>query len=280
MPDLMYPKPGGNFSASVNAQQQREYSVTYQVELAELKGPGYARNLVLAQLSGIGHYYFFLSEFDIYAYLQDVEVSVASEDGLTYEATCNYGPAAPLPENPFAEPIELSVDWAPYQKYTDVNASGGLITNSANDPISPGVEVTTSNPILKISRNEPDYPIFDVFTYKDSTNNATWNGFPANTVLATAPRATLQYSSTSGAYYKIDYEFLIAPSGWNAKLLDIGYRENISGVTKNIYVDGQPVSTPKLLNGSGKVLPTSGNPVFFEHQVYPMKDFAFWNLSF
>lgn len=275
---------GANKRSASISNDDRSYEVAYLVQSDEPTGPGEIRNAVVAHLSGIGYHYFFNNEdhfeYDIYSYLQNVDAKEISEDGLTWEVTATYSSDVPTLDNPFAEPPEIEFDFQVFERVADRDINGSAIRNSAGDPFNDPIPREESLPILRITRNEPSFPVFGALAMKDSINESTWNLFPPKTVKAAAPRTRSAFSPTSGLYYQTNYEFYINPSGWNYTVLDAGFNQlSISGVRQQILVDGQQTNDPKFLDGSGRVLPPSGEPVYLSFEVYKPKDFSYFNLD-
>lgn len=185
----------------------------------------------------------------------------------------------PTQDNPFAEPIQLELDYQIYEVLADRDIRGRAIRNSCGDPFHDPIPRDDSRPILKVTRNEQSFPTLTALAVRDTINNSTWNTFPSGTVKAAAPRTRTAYSATSGYYFQTSYEFYVNPSGWNYSIMDVGFNETINGSRRKILVDSQPINDPLPLNGSGRVLAPSGNPVYLSFDVYNPIDFSIFNLD-
>jgi hypothetical protein len=214
-----------------------------------------------------------------------------------WDATVNYGPVNPLEitptGNPIDQPINPSFQWTIFEDPVDVaitgkNADGsyifGPVINSAGVPFDPTIVRDQLRGTIRVSQNVlPPYQVATYFNYGNCINNDSvpWNGFAQFTVKLTPPNMPEKLYSQylNRVYYRLDYEFVFNPAGWNATPIDRGYTylDSASGEqVKILDLNGQPVSQPTLLNGSGLVLlnPTPENIVSFNFQVYNDINFA------
>lgn len=272
--------PGGQRTSTKNADLTSTYQVSYMVDSTIQVGPKTVREFVLTSVGQIGSTYSYGLESDTASFLQTIEVESAVEDGYTWKALLTYGPNDnSYIDNPFAKPVEVSVDWVARTRFTNTDRFGNPIVNSAGDLFPEPIEVEEYLPIISISRNEPDYPLGEVFQYANAVNSSATTNFAAGTLKAIPPRATLQHSPNSGVYWNINYKFQINPSGYDISLYDRGLRELKDDKLRDIIVDGQPVNQPAFLDGSGLKLAEDGDPVSMSWSVYPTKDYSFFNLT-
>ncbi|QDV34009.1 hypothetical protein [Tautonia plasticadhaerens] len=277
--------PGKGRSGSKDAQRQRSYSVPYQVESDDPAGTeAEVLAFVEGQVGTIGAAH----PGDDGAFIRSIRVQEEAEDGCSWSAEVEYGPWEPMEESPLEEPAEVAIDWAPRERvveraWAEDGGSWGLtgvITNSAGDVFDPPVVRDDSRPILRISTNEPSYPIALAGLYRDTVNDADvsigGHTFAAKTLKAAAPKARRQWSPNvaGGFYWRIDYEFEINEETWVHQQLDNGFRYLDSGSFKQaLSSDGQPASSPVLLDGSGAQLAAGGDPVALEFDLYEPRSF-------
>jgi hypothetical protein len=213
-------------------------------------------------------------------YYWDVQITYGPWDPLTHTAT----------GNPVDQPVDVSFQWQVFEQAADVAMVPGSdipgpptfvpVVNSANDPFDPPVTREQLKGIMRVSWNSLTFDPGTFFVYGNMINNDTWNGFPPFSVKFCPPNMPQRlYSQFLGQnYYRLEGEFSFNPNdkGWNAFPIDRGYRAlNGSGVPfKIVDVNGQPISQPALLNGSGAVLTTLSSYVQMEFQVYTSTVFA------
>lgn len=224
------------------------------------------------------------AEGDTGAFATSIRAAVSSDDGRTWRAEVDYGPYDPeTTTSPLDEPEEVSWDGVTFEVPVDYDADGTAIVNSAGDPYDPPVIREDDRPVLTIVRNELEFDPDLSDLYRGSTNSATFFGRAAGTVKMLPIRAQRLWSANlqlnNGFYWRVTYTFHINKDGWKKKLLDQGYQEVVSGNRKKILVDGLPVSSPQLLNGSGAKLAVGGTPVYKEFTVHKPRDFSIFNFA-
>lgn len=272
------PRRGGG----VSEKNERTYSRLFQVTSTIPDESA----LVVAVAPGIviGDPYVTSGGNDPYAKCVGVDVSQSSEDGYTWEATVNYGL---LPEDETDDPKlqEPDVEWS-YQQFErniDRDADGKAIRNSANDPFQEAISRDDSRPVLSVSRNEATYNAVLAYQYRDAVNADVFGqafNFTARpgTVKVTAINGKLQHDQFYGDYWRVTYVFTFDPAGFNAVVLDQGFRElDDDGELKNIVIDGVPISDPVLLDGKGKQLEEGEDAVFLDFQKYVELPFSVFN---
>ena len=80
-----------------------------------------------------------------------------------------------------------------------------------------------------------------------------------------------QLSQNDIQYYSVTLEFEFSRYKYNMPILDAGYYEFHSPLTEPERIrdkEGNEVSTPQLLDGSGSPLAQGGTPVFNDHDRY------------
>lgn len=228
-------------------------------------------------------------EADPNAYVQNVEANVLHwlGDGVVWGVTAKYGPLDPGESAEGVErKIRIRCSFNKFERVIWVDQDGEPIRNSAGDPFGDPVVIDDSRPLIVVTRNE-DVNAFDLTLageYQDVVNSATWNGFPARTVKCTEIQTSEeQKDTTSGLYYyTVTYVFEIKWDTWNRKILDQGYAY-LDGSDRKPFLDDekQPISDPKLLDGSGGELDVAMDPpVELDFRVYESKDFDIFNIDF
>lgn len=229
-------------------------------------------------------------EYDDGSFVQSLKAQEVSEDGKQWDVSVEYGPynAGLFPVDVISWPFELTVDGQKYERAITKDVSGNAIVNSAKSPFQEPVTVDDSRTLIKVVRNEPiltyDFTLAEL--YNDKVNNATWNGYAAKTVKCSGivPGKAQYDSNTQTWYFAVTYTFEVNRDTWTRNLLDQGFcvLDSSSPPKQKAVkgVDGQPVSDPVLLDGSGNQLATTGTPVFLSYEVYPAVDFGVFNMDF
>jgi hypothetical protein len=285
------------FEGSWNRLWQREYTRKFRVFTSDrYDGPAVIRattnGMGQPALPIIGNSYFVnSSEKDLGSFASQItyqqEIGEANGNTGQWLVTVQYTPydAAMFGTDPTAWPIKIRFTGQKYEKVLYADQAGNPIVNSAGDPFSDPVTVDDSRSLITIQRNELvssfDFTLSE--TYRDTVNNAVWNGFDTKTVkCATIDTSDPTYDSNNQVYYlEVVYLFEINRDTWVKKILDQGFSElDGSGNPKAITNAGQPVSDPVPLDGSGHRLGSGGTPVYLSFDAYPDKDFSTFNLDF
>jgi len=212
-------------------------------------------------------------------------------------------------QNPLYRPPSIKWSGQEYQRPIQEAAEvldgithfGNAIVNSAGEMFDPAAEVQDANLTLVIGRNEPLASQDVLLAYMNVVNSDYFMGWPPGTALM----KPIEYDSNfeNGLYYfKATYTIHfrssisggvqddgavlpIVQEGWILKPLDQGYAKLVQddqGDFHNvpIRVQGQPITAPQLLDGTGQVLPIGDPPVFRKFRVYPSMPFAPLRLPF
>lgn len=237
------------------------------------------------------------SEAGIVPFVPDLTDNNNTNRGMPcywWDITINFGPVnlleVTLTGNPVNQPIICSFSWTVFEVPVDVavvgkNSDGSYqfaaVTNSAHMPFDPSVVRDQLRGSIRVSENVLDYDPATYWNVGNAINNDLWNGFSAYTLKWTPPSMpTREWSQhLQRPFYRLDHEFSFNPFGWNATPIDRGffYLNSTTGEPiKILDLNGQPVSTPCLLDGSGGILlnPTPSNIHSFNYQVYTDLVFA------
>ncbi|NIP28171.1 MAG: hypothetical protein GWN55_11580, partial [Phycisphaerae bacterium] len=205
-------------------------------------------------------------------------------------------------------PPEVSITFADSNEQIDTDTEGIPITNSAGESFDPPITKPYSDMIIRYTRNEQTFDRLVAADYKNAVNSDTFLGFDAGHVMCTMFEADQMIAGTL-TYYKVRYEFRVRYDevktkdsggstqtqvfGWKKRIRDEGYRErtgetNPDGSPKYSPIqdeNGQNVSQPHLLDGSGKKLkdsviqdPPLPETCFLKFEVHKKRAFSTLNI--
>lgn len=195
--------------------------------------------------------------------------------------------------DPLARRATFTWSSTQYQQAIARDINGRAVVNSAGDPYDPPVEIQRSRAVCTIQKNVVQIPGW-ILDYENAVNSDTFviDGL-------TIPQYACRLSGIGLSEIKrekiaigIEFTYRVFSCKlefnrdlWHPlKVLDLGYRQRDvtdgSGARRiPIYEDGtsssRPVTTPRLLNGSGYVLsnPSTTTARFNDFSVYPLKPF-------
>ncbi|HOK96860.1 MAG TPA: hypothetical protein PK052_06870 [Anaerohalosphaeraceae bacterium] len=157
------------------------------------------------------------------------------------------------------------------------------LTNSAKEPFDPPILEEFYDVSIVIKRNEAAFDIQAVTPYLNTVNadnfsfianNGVTYQFSAGKVLCKSIQAEEQRHGPNW-YFVVTYEFVVRNDGWKRRILDQGFRQLVNGVYATIKdEEGNALTQPAKLNGSGAVLAPDDAPVFLEFQTKYSKNFA------
>lgn len=221
-------------------------------------------------------------------------VQVRTESVHLFEVTVTWEPREfsgqpnPADPDPTALPPEISFEEDVTTEPVDEDVAGDAITNSSGEPFDPPLQRPFSDPVIVIERNVATYNLVFWQPRLYTTNNAivTIDGqaYATGTLRLRSAKAKRILVGAS-KYYALRIEIGVRIDGWNRRVLDQGYREQISSLTngtpvyKNIVDEqGNPVTSPVPLDGLGGVLkseaPASDPPVYLAKVLFPPSDFS------
>lgn len=222
-------------------------------------------------------------------------------------------------DDPFADPPELEFDFEPYQeplpgapittyggtyagfpdsygagadpRKDNVIKFGGGITNSAGEPFDPPAERESARPIIRFTRNEPNFLPAVAVKFINSVNSAAWSGLEPRVAMLKGIKGVfhLRKFNTVGKadipYFRVSYVFALKRETWDLSLLNIGsyylsaaatYNEN--GIVTNNVAKLQNIvggkATKVLLKADGTKLGSGEEPTFRRFRVAPERNFA------
>lgn len=268
-------------SANIADDGTRTYTQVLQLESdSSSDGPGLA--LRATGVPSKWDTYAFGSEFDTRAYLMSKSVTRPyGPDSKMYHVTLNYSTLTREQrkwiDHPLDRPAEVSSTFKSITSICDKDTSNAVIANSAGQVYDPPVEREDARKILRVTRNFGSYN--GGLSYINRTNSDVYLGAAVGTLRITAfdeVRAFeewgLEGSEQECEFWVRTVEMEYRPELWTKKPLDIGTKDSNG---KDLLVNGIPVTTPVLLNGSGAVLsPQTGTPVYGSYTVYLTANYA------
>lgn len=276
----------GQRGSSLNEMYQRTYTRVFNVVTSDpLVGPIAVRGA--SGIPGIGTHYqngvptlHPLHEFDNGSFVQAVNAEEASGGaGIEWKVTVNYGPWSPavFGSDPTLWPLRVTFGGERTEKVVEFDNTGAPIRNSAKDRFGDPVTIDDHITTLLITRNElvSTFDINLASAFSDSINEAEWNGIPERWAkMGIITTSEEKYDSNGFVwYYTVTYPVQVGRKPWRKDLLDQGYNQIVGGKSVSIKgPDGQPLSDPRALNGSGVALGVSGSPVTLPFYVFDETD--------
>ncbi len=222
---------------------------------------------------------------DPYSVVVDRRAKRSNDGPFTWEVTIAYEGI----DSPMAKPADVKYSQVPYQEQVIQDRNGGFVMNSAGDLYDGGLTKDFQRGLLTITRNVP-YDGWDpdlAERYRNTLNLNPYRhggllrgGQPIESPPRTAKIKTLDADrqvmrqnpnpANAGYFWQVtcqiefDYSTFLNSNGlrlsrvWRKVLADVGYHELIAGIRKPIRFGQQPVSTPQLLDGKGRLLATYG----------------------
>lgn len=281
----------GSRSTSIDRSYQRKYAQDYIVETDDpLTGAIAVR--AAAGVPQLGDYFVDSDgAYDHGAYVEAIEATEESTENGGYQwlVRVTFGPydTSTFGSDPMLWPLRVSFGGEPVDKVIWFDKTGAPIRNSATDPFGEPIVIDDSRSTFVATRNEL-VSAFDMTLaneMSDVINDAAWNGFAAGTVkCGIITTSDEQYDPTNNVYYyTVKYPFSVKRDGWVKDVLDAGFAELDGGSPpkpKPILNNGQPLSEPVPLDGSGHRLATTGTPVTLSFDVYDEADYAIFNMDF
>jgi len=179
------------------------------------------------------------------------------------------------------EPIDRAIDPAdPSQAYTKE------LCNSSHEPFDPPVQEEFFDFAIVIRRNEALFSPVVARPYLNCVNADAFGFYARNTQLYTFGAGQVRCKNIQATerrhgpnwYWEVSYEFVVRDDGWKRRLMDQGFRELDGDDYKQIAdVDGNPITQPAKLNGSGVKLGATDTPVFLEFQTKKRLSFSAFN---
>jgi hypothetical protein len=181
--------------------------------------------------------------------------------------------------DPRNRPPKFSVTWEQTTEIIRKDINGRAVVNSAGDPFDPPPTIERSYPIITIQKNVSlDNEILSI----DSQSN--WQEIvnsdqPWQTDVKTLRFVRFDHSSEEEngiAYASVTLSIKVKWYGWLLQLVDAGFREKLpptAGFPLGRMVPirdsrGDGITSPALLDGSGRQLAIGSNPNILDFEVY------------
>jgi hypothetical protein len=186
------------------------------------------------------------------------------------------------PTDPLSIPIKIRGGWAAKTKIATEDKDGEPLLNSAEDPITPGVEIDDNDDTVIIECNTATLSLATRNGFKNKLNSNTMWGCGPRTIKFRKWDYELLYHGACLVYFHNVLEFAINLDGWDPKILDAGFNA-IIGVDDdgyNIYdtitsdKDKGPLNHPKPLDGAGHQTLAADPYAWLEPEVMGEADFS------
>lgn len=214
--------------------------------------------------------------------------------GLHWKVYCTYEYRVP----PLTEEPVIVWDFAEHMEMIEETRAGNKIETTSREPLDPPLTEPYHDLVLRVDKNYTSYDALTAADYMNSVNlNVMQIDFallPAYTMLLSMWKADKFYWGET-AYWKHHFEFMIRLAkdpmdgeiiGWRRRIADQGFYSLAGGWNGNpadkqrlLDRDGEPVTTPQLLNGFGGVLPDGDPPVFNIFETKKMRDFSIFQFT-
>jgi len=208
--------------------------------------------------------------------------SVAPVGPFDWDVTCVYE----YIENPLLQPYSVQFIPQGTMEAIDKAVDDAELCNSSKEPFDPPIQEEFYDFAITIQRNEAAFNIATANPYLNAVNgdvfsfygrNSQLYSFAAGQVRCKSIQATEQRHGPAW-YWQVQYEFVVRNDGWLRRILDQGFRR----LESNEYVqiadaDGNPLTQPAKLDGSGGVLAPNGTPVYLEFQTKKAMAFSAFN---
>ena len=186
-------------------------------------------------------------------------------------------------ENPLNRPAQIEIETASYKRAIWQDIDSKAVLNSAGDYFDPPIEIDQAFWTFRVKKNVADLPTW-ILDYENAVNNSaiTIRGLSLPQYTAKLSNIRVGDLKIEGDYQYFEFSYIVEVrrDKWiPLKVLDQGLRFKDGTNRKHIMDNStppRPVSSPRLLNGSGAVLsdPTPTNAVYREFTVYYARNFS------
>lgn len=247
--------------ASEDRNGVRKYNFTARIITNALMGPRAVLNdpLTPALFSPYGPSE--LGESDSSAKCISRKIKQDSDGELTWELDLEFSSdseAQGKEENPLDELPRYSLQWETRDKVIEQDLDGEPIVNTVGDLFTdPPYTEEEDLPVMVVTRNEASLPVALAMDYKNKVNSDEFYGAePGKVKLKAITTGELQVQNDV-EFYKVTYEFVFNPDGWQPEILNRGHRaKNADGKiidlpnkeVRNLKEDGTLPPNQKLDN--------------------------------
>lgn len=253
------------------------------------------------------------AETDINSFCVGIRAYCSGVDGCDWVVDVAYEPIDPqvfdeFIDNPLLAPPEIDYQTIKYERALDVDydsatiastGKGKPVLNSAQDPFDPPVMRDHSRFVMTVQRNEAidvrqavSGVVWDDSIpekYNDTINKYTFFGRDPHRVKVDSITGRIAWHpglydpsaspAKSGYFAQVTYVYHIDRNGWDAVVVDRGYRKLNTTTHKQeqILVNGIPATSEVLLDGTGQPANPDATtnkiaPHYFTYQRYPEVD--------
>ncbi len=211
-----------------------------------------------------------------------VDKTCRRRGGDLFEVTCRYKSV----EDPLAADPVVDIGFVGSEEPIDRDINGDPILNSADVTFDPPVTSNFDDMLLSITRNQSAFNLTQALNYKGTLNDASFYGFAAGKCKISDIKGTM-FKSAGRYYYSVTYEFQFRWDGWLKRRLDEGMRRIVSStpgspLETEVIPDknGEPLTEPHMLDGSGALLNSDATPVYLEFDIYRSTDFSVLDIEY
>lgn len=271
---------------AVSEEGVRTYERNFLIKVADMQnGPLSALGLLAAHggTDRFSHYRHG-GDFDTGAVLVSLDGPHRDQkEPLLYRVRLGYSSRYIDPEkgdeNPLARPAHWGVDLHEFTRVSERDASGKAYLNSARLQFDPLPDMDDMRNVVVVVKNLPTYDAGFLLRYGNAINADPFLGGKPKQWKCLPITAEEQFENGI-RYWVHTFRFDYRDEDWTHRVLDQGYTERIFvppdrgggpgeyKLKKITDKDGQPISEPAMLDGSGRKLADGEDPVFLEFDKY------------
>lgn len=247
-----------------------------------------------------GATYSFAGTFDDAKGVASLRVTQRSDSPYVWDVSATYSDEYNVDPDlydlrPWERPVDIVWSTAEVEDAIEEDVDGEPIVNAAGDPFDPPYTRQRVRKVVTLTRNERFFQPSQL-DYKETLNKEEFLGLPAKTCKMVDIRAQLRLEGRA-RFWQVTYtvhidekEKLVEDDegelvsddppnyiGWKARLLNIGLNEVVGGVKRPIFLQGQRVQVPQLLDADGArqdIPNVAAQAIFLEFDVIPTKDWT------
>lgn len=226
-------------------------------------------------------------EYDTQPEFPDAVQPDVTEGGGGEGATQDIGdrPDSPLDRPPvwrfsFEKTTEIAKVGFKVDPFTGgISVLPSAIATSAGMPFDPPPTIEVSRPLVSVTVNVANVSIWHLADVVDTINEFAWNGCEPRQAKCVGAEASSGFEN-GVFFWSVTYTFSIKYDTWDIQLLDAGFHKKEhdswlgTDAIKDIVGTAGTGSGPWLLDGTGKLLPIDGTPVYLRWIAYRKKNFA------
>ncbi len=201
-------------------------------------------------------------------------ITVRNTNGNSYRVVVHYMDIG----NPAMRVVDASYGSNITTESIDKDINNNPLENSSGEQFT--VDEDFHDATYSASGYSLSWSASNAASYRNTTNNATWFSNPIGTCRVVKYDAEPVYISGS-KYWKWYLEIHFRTDGWDRRILDQGTmtKDATTGLITIKDADGNPVTSPVKLNGSGGVLADGSAAVYRTFQTKSKTNFALLPLT-